>query len=312
MAARSLPPTLAAGAVVWREKKGQIEVLLVHRPRYRDWSIPKGKLDPGESFLAAAVREVEEETGYRVRLHRPLPTVEYTVQRRAKIVHYWTATVRSRSGPGPKNPKEIDRVAWVPLRTARTMVDSEADADLIRACEKFEAAGELDTQAIIIQRHGAAQSRSSWRAGDEAGRPLRLKGKKQAKALTPLVAAYSPRTVVTSPWKRCLDTIEPFAHEGGMDIVTKPELTEHAHTERPSRAAAVMERVIAEARGTIVCTHRPVLPTVISVARKAATSAAKKKLPRSNPYLAAGEMLVLHTTPKGTIVDVERHLPNIG
>lgn len=312
VSSRVSSPILAAGAVVWREKKDEIQVLLIHRPRYRDWSIPKGKLDSGESFVAAAVREVEEETGYRVRLHRPLPHVEYYSNGRHKIVHYWAATVRSRSGPGPKDRREVDAVEWVGIDKAIEKVTRGSDANVLKALRAFARGGELKTASIIIQRHGAAQARSKWRKGDENGRPLRRKGVKQAKALPPLVAAYAPATVVTSPWKRCLDTIEPFAHAGGMDIVRKPELTEHAHRDRPSRAAAVVERVIDAAAPTIVCTHRPVLPTVIASAKAASTPKAAKKLPRSNPYLAAGEMLVLHTTRKGEIVDVERHLPNIG
>lgn len=312
MSSRVSSPILAAGAAVWREKKDGIQVLLVYRPRYDDWSIPKGKLDPGEAFVAAAVREVEEETGYRIRLHRPLPNVEYVHNGRTKIVRYWVGTVLSRSGPGPQDRREVDQVEWVPLDDAIARVTSSSDANVLKAMRKNLKAGELDTSSIIVQRHGAAQARSKWRKGDENGRPLRRKGVKQAKALPPLVAAYAPATVVTSPWRRCLDTVAPYALAGGMDIVKKPELTEHAHRDRPSQAAAVMERVIDAAKPTIVCTHRPVLPTIIARAKSAASSAAAKKLPRTNPYLAAGEMLVLHTTQDGTIVDVERHLPNIG
>lgn len=312
VASSTSSPILAAGALVWREKRGIVEVLLVHRPRYRDWSIPKGKLDPGESFLAAAVREVEEETGYRVRLTRPMPSVNYRVGGRPKKVRYWAARVRAQTAPGPVNPREIDRVEWVPIRGAIKKVSRSSDRELIEILGDWRDAGELDTAAVIIQRHGAAQARSKWRKGDEQTRPLRRKGKKQAKALPPLVDAYAPSTVVTSPWRRCLDTIEPFAHLGGMDIVFKPELTEHAHAARPSRAAAVMERLIDESRSVIVCTHRPVLPTLIATTKAATRPSAARKLPRENPYLAAGEMLVLHTVPGGTVVDVERHLPNIG
>ena len=305
-------PILAAGALVWRKKKNEIQVLLVHRPRYGDWSIPKGKLDPGESFLSAAVREVEEETGYRVRLTRPLPHVQYVKGGRAKIVHYWVAQVLARTGPGPVDPSEVDEVAWVPVRKAAQRVARRADAQLIEMLAGFADAAELETTTIIIQRHGAAQSRSKWRKGDEKGRPLRRKGVRQAKALPPLVGAYAPATVVTSPWKRCIDTVKPYARAGGMDIVIKPEITEHAHRERPSRAAAVMERALDASSSTIVCTHRPVLPTLLAVARTRATTRVAQRFPRENPYLAAGEMLVLHVNLDGAIVDIERHLPNIG
>ena len=85
---------VAAGAVVWRPDPahpGEVEVCVVHRPRYDDWSLPKGKLDRGEHLLAGAVREVEEETGQRVVLDRPLPTQHYEVNGVPKRVHYWAA-----------------------------------------------------------------------------------------------------------------------------------------------------------------------------------------------------------------------------
>lgn len=304
-------PVLAAGALVWREKKGRIEVLLVHRPRYGDWSIPKGKLDPGETFPEAAVREVAEETGYRVRLHRPLPAAIYLLSDgRRKIVHYWVATVRSRVGPGPENPKEIDEVAWVPLADADSRLTRQSDHTQLDALRRQIETSTLDTVPIIIQRHAAALSRSKWRKG-EGSRPLSTKGKKQAKALPPMIAAFAPASVVTSPWRRCEATVEPFARQGGMEIDTKESLTEAGHEKRPSRTAAVVDRVLREARPAVICTHRPVLPTVIGVAREHATRDAALELPRTDPYLAAGEALVLHTTGEGTIVAIERHQPAI-
>ncbi|GAB2540134.1 NUDIX hydrolase [Brachybacterium huguangmaarense] len=305
------PPVRAAGALVWREKKGVIEVLLVHRPRYDDWSIPKGKLDPGETFPAAAAREVAEETGYRVRLHRPLPAAVYRLaDGRTKVVHYWVGTVRSRVGPGPVNPREIDEVAWVPLDEADALILRESDLVQLEAMRRYLASDALVTAPVIIQRHAAALSRSKWRRG-EGSRPLNSKGKKQAVALPPLIGAFAPSSVVTSPWKRCEATVAPFAREGGMDIEVKESLTEAAHAKRPSRAGAVVERVLRTARPAVVCTHRPVLPTVLEVAREHATREAALDIPREDPYLAAGEALILHTTPEGVVVAVERHEPPI-
>ena len=304
-------PVLAAGALAWREKGDQLQVLLIHRPRYDDWSIPKGKLDKGETFPAAAVREVAEETGYRVRLHRPLPASVYLLpDGRTKIVQYWTATVRAKIGPGPQDSREVDEMRWVPLEEAEALVARQSDQVPLVALRRFVEADEHRTVPIIIQRHGAALSRSKWRKG-EGTRPLNRKGKKQAQALPPLLDAFDPASVVSSPWKRCLDTVDPFARLEGMRVATKPELTEAGHQERPTQAAAVMERVLGEARGTVVCTHRPVLPTVISAVRAVATRGTAFELPKENPYLAAGEALMLHTTPGGTVVALERHLPNL-
>ena len=306
------PPVLAAGALAWREKGDQLQVLLIHRPRYDDWSIPKGKLDKGETFPAAAVREVAEETGYRVRLHRPLPASVYLLpDGRTKIVQYWLGTVRAKVAPGPENAAEIDKVRWVPLAEAEGMVARQGDQVLLQSLRRFAEAGELRTAPVVIQRHGAAVSRAKWCRG-EGARPLNSKGKKQAKALPPLLDAFDPGSVVSSPWERCLSTVEPLAKNEGLTVRTKGELTEAGHAEHPSRTEAVIDRVLSEARPTVVCTHRPVLPTVIEAVRRVSRPGAALELPREDPYLAAGEALLLHVTPEGVVVAIERHLPNIG
>ncbi|ACU86345.1 Hydrolase MutT1 [Brachybacterium faecium] len=306
------PPVLAAGALAWREKGEGVQVLLVHRPRYDDWSIPKGKLDKGETFPAAAVREVAEETGYRVRLQRPLPASVYLLpDGRTKIVQYWSATVRAKVAPGPENRGEVDQARWVPLEEAEALVARQTDQVPLGALRRYLQEGELDTVPIIIQRHGAALSRSKWRKGEKS-RPLNGKGKKQARALPPLLDAFDPASVLSSPWERCRATVEPLATMQGLKVRTKSELTEAGHAENPPRTAAVIARVLAEARPTVVCTHRPVLPTVIDAVRAVARQGAALELPREDPFLAAGEALLLHTTAEGTVVAIERHLPNIG
>ncbi len=305
-------PVLAAGALTWRDGPAGVEVLLVHRPRYDDWSIPKGKLDKGETFPAAAVREVQEETGFRVRLHRPLPAAVYLLpDGRSKIVQYWTATVRAKTAPLPVNPQEIDEVRWVPLRAAEALTTRQSDHVVLQALARHLTQGEMQTVPIIIQRHAAALSRAKWRKGEKT-RPLNAKGKKQAEALPDLLDAFDPRSIVTSPWKRCTATVKPFARGTGLRVTQKDELTELGHEKNPSRTAAVMDRVIQQASPVVVCTHRPVLPTVIEVAKQASSRSVGFELPRENPYLAAGEALVLHTTPAGRVVALERHLPNIG
>lgn len=305
-------PVLAAGALTWREGADGLEVMLVHRPRYDDWSVPKGKLDPGETFPAAAVREVAEETGFRVRLHRPLPASVYLLpDGRTKIVQFWIGTVRAQIAPGPKNPAEIDEVRWTSLDEAERLVTRQGDQVALAALRRFLDADELDTVPIIIQRHGAAVSRAKWRKG-EASRPLNSKGKKQAKALPTLIDAFDPASVLSSPWERCLATVTPLASLEGLRVRTKEQLTEDGNRRQPARTAAVIHRVLQEARGTVVCTHRPVLPTVIEVIREVADPGAALELPREDPFLAAGEALLLHTTSSGRVVAIERHLPNIG
>ena len=124
---------LAAGGVVIDEESGAPRVLLVHRPRYDDWSFPKGKLDPGETFEQAAVREVKEETGLKCRIIRELPTLRYRVQTkgelRPKVVHYFLMErVRGKIRvPGA----EVDKAAWFDLDTAARKLSYERDRKLL-------------------------------------------------------------------------------------------------------------------------------------------------------------------------------------
>ncbi|MET0522300.1 MAG: NUDIX hydrolase, partial [Jiangellaceae bacterium] len=124
---------VAAGAVVWRPdtaRPGEVEVCVVHRPRYDDWSLPKGKLDRREHPLAGAVREVEEETGQRVVLDRPLPTQHYEVNGVPKRVHYWAARADDNA-PTWQGTKEIDQIAFVPAAEAAHRLTHPRDAEVV-------------------------------------------------------------------------------------------------------------------------------------------------------------------------------------
>ncbi|NBE50342.1 NUDIX hydrolase [Streptomyces boluensis] len=123
-------PILAAGCVLWRHARPGIEVCLVHRPKYDDWSHPKGKLKPGEDALAAAVREVQEETGHTCVPGPALPTARYVVGGRPKLVRYWAA----EAGAGAFVPNsEVDRVLWLPPGEARSLLTQARDRELIDA-----------------------------------------------------------------------------------------------------------------------------------------------------------------------------------
>lgn len=121
----------AGGVVLRRSRNGRTETCLVHRPKYDDWSLPKGKLASGESFEDAAVREVEEETGYACELGRELGAVRYRDSRgRPKVVRYWV--MRPVGGEGCFSPNnEIDRIRWVELGEAATLLSYRRDRELL-------------------------------------------------------------------------------------------------------------------------------------------------------------------------------------
>ncbi len=212
---------LAAGAVLWRDDHdGRLEFCVVHRPKYDDWSLPKGKLNPGEHVLAAAVREVKEETGHTVALGRPLPTQEYEVAGEPKRVYYWAARADEQAGEWP-GTKEIDRIEFLPAEQAIARLTRENDADLVRLL----AADPEPTQTMIFLRHSTALPRESW-SGPDRDRPLSPAGRAEAEALVPLLAAYGIRTVVTSDAVRCVQTVEPYARATGASVTADRRLAE--------------------------------------------------------------------------------------
>jgi 8-oxo-(d)GTP phosphatase len=278
---------LAAGAVVFRPGK---DVLLIHRPRYDDWSFPKGKLDPGEHVAAAAVREVAEETGLRVRLGPPLAEQQYTLENgNRKVVSYWVGRVVGDddvSGYAPNN--EVDAVEWVAYDKALDRLTHDHDRDTLRE------AGEVRrrTHPVVILRHSQARSRKAWRKNDRL-RPLLRAGQRQAEKLVPVLAAYDATRIVSSSSTRCVETVAPYVDATGR----KPELAEGLSEEDATRksVAGVVEELVAGDEGAVLCTHRPVLPKVFEA------------LGVKDPGLDLGEMLVVHVR-KGEVVATERHL----
>jgi len=318
---RAQPVVEAAGALVWRVRQGRLQVVLVHRPRYKDWSWPKGKLEPGEHVATAAVREVEEETGLDVVLGRPLPGLEYALaDGRAKRVHYWAAqvagrpdrpAVQARPPAEHASADEIDRVRWMDVEVARRRLTRPDDRIPLDALVAAHDRARLDTRAVVVVRHGRARSHASWGRG-EASRPLTDAGARQARALVPVLSAFGVAQVVTSPWARCRGTVEPYATAAGLEPVEDEPLTEARHEESPAATATVLADLLRAGTDVAVCTHRPVLPTVLRVVSAHARGRVRVALPGEDPYLRPGEVLVCHVSgaPAGPRVEaVEVHTP---
>jgi 8-oxo-(d)GTP phosphatase len=288
---------LAAGAVLWRPSTGgQPEIAVVHRPKYDDWSLPKGKLLDGEHPVAAAVREVREETGYRTVLGRPLPTQHYIALGRPKRVYYWAA----RAYEGRFTPThEVDRLDWLSLPHAAGRLTHPRDASLVGLLD----ADAPDTWALVVLRHAKAFPRREWDR-DDGERPLIDRGHAQALRLVPLLAAYGVRSIVTSPARRCRDTVVPYAEQTGLPIDEAPSITEDGYRSDGRGAFELMERLLAAAVPAVVCTHRPVLPGLSAMLHVEADGAA----PPPPTKLRPGSFAVLHLSGR-RLVAVEEHSP---
>lgn len=289
MASAPGPDIVAAGAVVLRPDHGG-EVLLVHRPRYDDWSWPKGKQDPGEHMTATAVREVLEETGVEIRLGRPLPPQWYAVASgRAKTVHYWTGRVLGEDDVSayPAN-HEIDQVGWFGFEEARRVLTYADDVDLLDRVREQSR----NTRALIVLRHGRARKRTAWTGPDEE-RPLTGVGRDQARALVPVLSAYGVTQVISSDSRRCLRTVLPYARDHVLAVQGTPEVNEEDAT--PASVRGIVDQLLASKENAVLCSHRPVLPTILEA------------LGVEEEPLAPGEFVVCHHR-KGRVVATERYL----
>jgi 8-oxo-dGTP diphosphatase len=296
--ADSATPTAiaAAGAVVWRGDEQAPEVALVHRPAYDDWSFPKGKVDAEEHLLAAALREVAEELGAGVRMGVPLPTARYTVRGVPKTVHYWSA--RWTAGAFTPND-EVDQVAWLPAVEARSRLSHAGDQHLLDA---FLAAPRVTEPAVAV-RHAKARSRSTW-TEDDAARPLTPRGRRQADLFAALLdGGYGPLRVVTSPWWRCVQTVEPYAFATRSTLELLDVLGEDEFEEDVAFARDEIARLAEVSAGLILCSHGNVMPDIVDVLLAGDDSLAERL---GEPTLAKGEFVIVHRS-QGRPVAVERH-----
>lgn len=306
---KAKPAVIAAGALCWREGSQGLELLIIHRPKYDDWSWPKGKLDDGESIPETAVREVREEVGLKITLGVPLTTTSYRVSSGLKNVYYWASEIPQSKKP-QVDDKEVDRLEWVSPEKARSLLTNSSDRyPLDRLVELYEA-DDLRTRQLMIVRHAKAKPRSSWSRA-EGDRPLAATGKRQAHAVWRLLDAWKPSRIISSPWMRCMQTVAGYAKANGLPIKEKNRLTEAEHKRKPAKAAKLMESLFDSNHSTVVCTHRPVLPTILKVVGHHLPKELKAKLPAEDPYLAPGQMLVLDLSIKhrDRVISVEKIEP---
>ena len=288
-------PILAGGAVVTRENQLQsTEVLIIYRKRYDDWTLPKGKLEIGESIPVCAVREVREETGVTIRLSAPLDSISYEAGNAGlKKVEYWGGVVLDSVERTPD--AEVDEVSWLPVRAALGQLTYSRDHFLVQ-----QYLAQPFTTPLIIVRHAKAVDRREWPRKD-AARPINSRGQLQATMLKPMLAAYGVTKLVSSTSKRCTATLLPYARERRLKVETHSLLSEEEGKEDPNGVGALASKIRAASlesgEPTAVCVHRPVLPHILDA------------LDIAPATLATGEFLVAHLMTDGTVHALERHRP---
>jgi 8-oxo-(d)GTP phosphatase len=297
---------LAAGAVVWRPASHQpekVEVLLVHRPKYDDWSLPKGKREPGEHVLLTAVREVHEETSVRPVLGPRLRTVEYLARGRPKQVDYWSAL---SAGDQAAASHEVDAVAWLSWPQERGRLSYPHDATVIASLRPRK------TVPLILVRHASAGQKGSWPGGDLL-RPLDAEGALDAVLLADLLSCFAPSArVISSAAQRCIQTVRPYAAAFGGSVEAEAALvapgrageTSSDRTDHADSLPRLIRDLVAAAEPTVVCLHGENLPAALAAACSALGSPSPATGPE--PPLPKGAFYVVHVAA-GELAGLERY-----
>jgi 8-oxo-dGTP diphosphatase len=260
--AEAVRPIRAVGGVLWRptsDNDGQVEVAVIHRPRYDDWSLPKGKLAPGESTIDGAVREVLEETGFRVRVGRPLGEVRYTKSSgssvRPKVVRYWAMEAEG----GSFSPsREVDELRWLDIDSARKLLTRPLD---VKVLDRFVRGPKLSGYVLLL-RHGRAGVRSSWE-GDDRRRPLDELGMRQAEELVRLLSRFEVEEIISADFDRCVQTVLPLSEAIGVPIREEELFSELGYPAHEEEAIHLVRKLGESLSTTVVCSQGDVIPDLL-------------------------------------------------
>lgn len=280
-----------------RQRNGRTQLLVIHRPRHDDWTLPKGHIDPGEHPLVAAVREVREETGLRVRLGPPLPALAYPIPNdRTKLVRFWAAVPLEGQPETPSalDVDEVDRVAWIDAVDVYDRLTYEDDRQIVDNALRVFTDGFLPVPVIVL-RHAHAKNRSKWTEADEL-RPLATRGHQEAGRLASILAAYLPERIVSSDSVRCRQTVQPFAAAADIAIDEDHRLSEDTAPRKVRRAVnEAVDAAVRSRRGVVFCSHRPTLPEVFAALDVPVVS------------LTPGSFVVAHLGLDRSVRTVEHH-----
>lgn len=245
-------PIEASGGLVVRPTPDGPRILVVHRPRYDDWTFPKGKNEPGEDSIEAALREVIEETGQHPHPVSMVGETSYPVDGIPKLVRWYGMRVAE---PGPFVPNsEVDEIRWLDPDEVPDLLSYDHDRKLF---EKVDVDAVLTTGDLYLVRHAAAGERQSW-SGDDSLRPLSTRGEMQAAGLAKILADQRVEAILTSPYVRCVETVRPLAEATGLEIVEHPALAE-------GQGGKATRDLIRSLIGTnaVLCSHGDVIPAVL-------------------------------------------------
>ena len=292
----------AAGGVLWRGDPASPEVALVHRPRYGDWSLPKGKLDPGEDPLLGALREIAEETGFVARPGRRVGSLRYDTAEGRKRVRYWACEA---VGGAFEANREVDELWWGPLSAASDWLAPDHDR---RILELF-AADTRRTRPLVVVRHASAGDKKGW-DGPDAERPLDADGAARAETVAALLSAYGVQRAGSADVVRCEQTLAPYARAAGVEVRTMPGTTAGCFEADPERGTAEVAALLDGpgasdgSGGAAWCGQREVIRDLVG--RLAAGLGGKAEDAAGLTALSKGALAVLHLDDRSGLVALER------
>ncbi len=284
---------LAAGALVWRKsKEKKIEIAVIHRPKYNDWTIPKGKVELNESSIACAYREVIEETSLETEFGMYLGEVKYQSLDGPKQVSFWSAQVVKENTFTPNS--EVDEIKWVEAAKAAKFLSLESDREILSKFNKLK----YESKPLVLLRHAKALSRDEWQ-GDDDDRPLDSLGQMQAKRLLSIYQAFNLEQIHTSDAIRCYDTVEPMAKALGLRLEVSNKLSESAFKKDKEDAFDYARDLIKSDKRALLCSHNPILPKVLNKLTK------KSDVESDEEKLYPADAWVIHRIGK-EVIQIDR------
>jgi len=266
-------PILAAGAVLWRKsEKKKIEVLIIHRPKYDDWTFPKGKAEIGEPLIACAYREVLEETNIETAFGPYLGEVEYLTNDGKKKVSFWSAKVIKEKDFKPNT--EVDQLKWVEVTKVKELLTLDTDRKILEQFLQIEP----DTKPLILLRHAKAVTRDEWQ-GEDDDRPLDSYGQNQAKRLLAMYQVFNLEQIHSSDAVRCYDTVVAIAKGLNIKLEVTGKLSESTFKKDKEKAFDYAKDLMKLNESVLLCSHNPILPKMLNkLTKKSEVDADEGKL----------------------------------